>query len=174
MAPYYDSNYELMECPTFKGEWPAEKAVVYVFGFAGYRPPSEGRVAGLSYGYNGFGIASAFSTSWVGGLGLGEVVMPWQSPPPVKQSAVLKPVNMIAMADSMPQPGYPHLYAFLLSMSRDTSPSDERHNGGSNVAFADGHAENITNQELVEDTIANRSRWNRDNKPHEEISLSAP
>ena len=135
-------------------------------------PSSPDGVAGLSYGYNGFGIASAFSSRWAGNLGLGWQVNPGQRQPPIRPSQVKNPAGMIAFADSMPQPKYPQFYSFLLSMSRLTQPSDERHNGGSNVSFADGHVENIRNEKLVEDTDYNRRRWNRDHKPHEEIVLT--
>ena len=54
IAPNYANNYGIMTCPTFKGEWPVEKALIWIGGFAGYRPPSvKGREVGLSYGYNG-------------------------------------------------------------------------------------------------------------------------
>ena len=74
---------------------------------------------------------------------------------------------MIAMADSFPQPGYPNIYAFLLSIS--SAPSPQRHNGGANVAFADGHAITVKNEKLVENTELNRRRWNFDHEPHWEI-----
>lgn len=174
IASHYNSNYAIMQCPTFKGDYPPEKAVTFLFGIPYmWGPQSPNSVSGLSYGYNGFGIGSAFSTSWIHNLGLGVQVNPGQRMPSVKVSQVKRPANMIAFADSMPQPGYPNIYAFLLSMSRDTKPSDERHNGGSNVSFADGHVINIPNAQLVEDTDPNRRRWNVDHEPHWEISLSS-
>ena len=172
MQEYYASNYNIMQCPTFKGEYPPERAIIYLSGVAYHRDPQNGGVAGVSYGYNGFGIGSAFLSSWYDNLGLGLQVNPGQLMPAVKVSQVKNPTDMIAFADSMPQPHYPHIYAFLLSMSRDTKPSDERHNGGSNVAFADGHVVNVLNSRLVEDTDPNRRRWNVDHEPHNEIILT--
>jgi prepilin-type N-terminal cleavage/methylation domain-containing protein/prepilin-type processing-associated H-X9-DG protein len=173
IGKYYDDNERVMECPTFKGEYPPEDAIVFHCGNPYMRSPkTPGGIAGLSYGYNGFGIGSAFSTSWFHNLGLGVQVNAGQVMPSVKTSEVKNPADMIAFADSMPQPGYLNIYAFLLSMSRDTKPSDERHGGGSNVAFADGHVVNILNARLVEDTEPNRRRWNRDHEPHNEVVLT--
>lgn len=168
IAPHYASNLNIMTCPTFKGEWPIEKAIVWVFGNAYHVGPSaEGRVAGVSYGYNGFGVGSANAVSWTANLGLGMQVNPGQAMPSVKDTDVAVPADMIAMADSFPQPGYPNIYAFLLSVS--SAPSPIRHNGGSNVTFADGHVVTIKNPQLVDNGEMNRRRWNVDHQPHFEV-----
>ena len=170
LGPYYGHNYNIMTCPTFKGEWPVDRAIVWIFGFAGYRPPSAlGRTSGLSYGYNGFGVGSANLSSWYANLGLGLVANPGQLMPAVRESEVVAPADMIAMADSMPQPGYPHIFAFLLSIN--STPSPERHNGGSNISFADGHVITVRNPELVSTNESNRCRWNVDHKPHYEVEF---
>jgi len=170
LAPHYGSNFNVMNCPTFKGEWPIDKAIVWVAGNAYHRGPStEGRVAGVSYGYNGFGVGSANAVSWTANLGLGLQVNPGQIMPAVKETDVVAPADMVAMADSFPQPGYPNIYAFLLSIS--SAPSPVRHNGGSNISFADGHVVTVKNPDLVDNGEANRRRWNVDNKPHWEIEF---
>jgi prepilin-type processing-associated H-X9-DG protein/prepilin-type N-terminal cleavage/methylation domain-containing protein len=169
-SPYYGSNLAVMTCPTFKGEWPIEQAIVWVFGNAYHRGPSgPGRIAGVSYGYNGFGIGSANATKWSDNLGLGMQVNVGQTIQPVKDTAVVAPADMIAMADSFPQPGYTNIFAFLLSIS--SAPSPIRHNGGANVAFADGHVITERDHKLVENSEANRRRWNVDHEPHFEISF---
>jgi prepilin-type N-terminal cleavage/methylation domain-containing protein/prepilin-type processing-associated H-X9-DG protein len=170
LAPNYGSNYNIMTCPTFKGEWPIDKAIVWVFGNAYHRGPSApDKIAGVSYGYNGFGVGSANATSWTANLGLGLVVNPGQVMPAVLDSKVVVPADMIAMADSFPQPGYPNIFAFLLSIS--SAPSPERHDGGANVAFVDGHVITEKDQKLVDNGEANRRRWNVDHEPHLEISF---
>jgi len=170
LAPYYSHNYNIMTCPTFKGEWPVDRAIVWIFGFAGYRPPTgPGRSVGLSYGYNGFGVGSANVSSWFANLGLGLVGNPGQIMPAVRESEVVAPADMIAIADSMPQPGYPHIFAFLLSIS--SVPSPERHNGGSNLSFADGHVITVKNPALVDNGESNRRRWNVDHQPHFEVQF---
>ena len=170
IAPNYASNFNVMMCPTFKGEWPIDRAIVWVFGNAYHRGPSEpGRQAGVSYGYNGFGVGSANAVSWTANLGLGLQVNPGQIMPAVKEQDVVAPADMVAIADSMPQPGYPNIFAFLLSIS--SFPSPERHNGGSNISFADGHVVTVKNHELVDNGEANRRRWNVDHQPHFEVQF---
>jgi len=177
IAPYYANNYAVMTCPTFKGEWPVEKALIWLDGWAGYRDPSgfvsrdePGGIAGLSYGYNGFGVGSADSTRWTNYLGLGLVVNNRQTDLlPVKDLDVVSPADMIAIADSMPQPGYEYLYAYLLSIN--SKPSPERHNGGSNFTFADGHVLTVKNENFVSNGEANRRRWNIDHEPHWEVKF---
>ncbi len=170
LAPYYGNNYKLMNCPTFKGEWPIEDALVWVGGNAYQRGPSQpGRIAGVSYGYNGFGIGSANATSWTSNLGLGMQVNAGQTLPAVKDIDVVAPADMLAIADSMAQPGYEYVSAFLLSIN--SKPSPERHNGGSNLSFTDGHVLTVKNQEFVDSGEANRRRWNVDHEPHNEVKF---
>ncbi len=176
LAPYYASNYNIMTCPTFKGEWPIEKAIVWIDGNAYHRDPSgyvsvaePGGIAGVSYGYNGFGVGSANATSWYANLGLGLQVNNGQSMPTVKDFDVVAPADMLAIADSMPQPGYEYIYAFLLSIS--SKPSPERHNGGSNFTFTDGHVLTVKNKDFVDNGDANRRRWNVDHEPHYEVKF---
>jgi prepilin-type N-terminal cleavage/methylation domain-containing protein/prepilin-type processing-associated H-X9-DG protein len=170
IAPYYASNYNIMTCPTFKGEWPIQEALVWISGNAYHRDPSvTGRVAGVSYGYNGFGVGSANATSWTANLGLGLQVNPGQTMPTVKDFDVVAPADMLAIADSVPQPGYEYIYAFLLSIN--SHPSPERHNGGSNLSFADGHVITVKNKDFVDNGDANRRRWNVDHQPHFEVKF---
>src|SRR5438046_797622 len=87
IAPNYASNNSVLTCPTFKGEWPIEQAIVWVLGNAYHRGPSApGRIAGVSYGYNGFGIGSANKSSWIANLGLGLQVNPGQTMPAVRET----------------------------------------------------------------------------------------
>lgn len=171
IGPYYNYTSNVMMCPTFKGEWRIEEAIVFIFGNAYHRDPTDksNKVAGVSYGYNGFGVGSANVTSWTANLGLGLQVNPGQIMPAVKDSAVVSPADMIAITDSFPQPGFPYIYAFLLSIS--SAPSPERHNGGCNVSFADGHVITERNHKMVDNGEANRRRWNVDHQPHFEIKF---
>jgi len=171
IAPYYASNYNIMTCPTFKGEWPIENALVWIGGNAYHRDPTDktSKVAGVSYGYNGFGVGSANATSWTANLGLGLQVNAGQQMPTVKDLDVVSPSDMMAIADSMPQPGYEYIYAFLLSIS--SKPNPERHNGGSNFTFVDGHVITVKNKDFVDNGEANRRRWNVDHEPHFEVKF---
>jgi len=169
LSPYFAGNNRIMTCPTFKGEWPFEQAFVWFFGNAYLRDPSTSdRVSGVSYGYNGFGIGSANSASWAANLGLGMQVNAGQTMPVVKESDVAVPADMITVADSNTQPGYGNIYTFLLIING--TPSPERHNGGENTFFADGHAISIPIKKFVDNSELNRRRWNVDHEPHNEIS----
>jgi len=174
-AGYYASNNAVMQCPTFKGEYKMDQAIIWIAGNAYYRPPSSpDRVSGISYGYNGYGLESANRSAWntYNVLGLGAVVWPWQRVSAIKTTMVKRPTEMIAVADSMPLIGYPYIYAYLLAVGDGSLPSNERHNGGSNVSFADGHAVNIPNKKLIANTDYARRLWNNDYEPHNEIPLS--
>ena len=167
-APGYADSQNILKCPGFKGEWPLDQAIVWVFGNAYMRGPTgPGKQVGVSYGYNGFGIGSVNKTLWKDNLGLGFVVSSGQEVPQVQENQVIAPADMIAIADSMPQPGFPQYFSFLLSING--IPSKNRHNGGANVLFADGHVLSQRPQQLIEDTVVNRSRWNRDHQPHLEV-----
>ena len=175
-ATWYTSiaqNYgsQLMNCPSFKGEYPLSNAVIWLFGSALLRGPSTANgIAGVSYGYNGCGVSSANRTSWGSSFGLGNVVSGPPLPAPVNPTSVIMPSDMIAVGDSMPQYGYQNIYTYLLSVISKPIPP-ERHNNGQNISFADGHVEIIRTSRLVEDSDANRSRWNFDHLPHNEITF---
>ena len=177
IAPYFAKNFKMIQCPTFKGEYPPEEALVFLpGGWSGYRSPTTpDGISGLSYGYNGYGIGSAdkwLPTHWQP-LGLGLVVLTGQSPKRTKTYAVVNPADMIAIADSMPQPGFPNIYAHLLSINTQNMPPEARHNGGDNVAFTDGHVENVPHDRLIANNDSNRRRWNIDHLPHNEIPLKS-
>jgi prepilin-type N-terminal cleavage/methylation domain-containing protein/prepilin-type processing-associated H-X9-DG protein len=173
----YAPNYDVMECPTFKGEYPAEDAIVFLSGgLSGYRTPStDGRVAGLAYGYNGYGIgfadkaqkanAEMLGLGWAFNIGNLKMLA-------IKPTQVVSPSDMVAIADSMPQTGYEQVYAHLLSINTKQMPDPNRHGGKDNIAYVDGHVSSLTHHEFIDDTIANRLRWNIDNKPHLEIPLN--
>jgi prepilin-type processing-associated H-X9-DG protein/prepilin-type N-terminal cleavage/methylation domain-containing protein len=172
--PYYSATLDTIWCPAFKGDWKADKAVFWMFGNPYFRPPTDAsRICGLSYGYNGYGLASTGTVyaDTSDGLGLGPSQPAGGGMLPVKQDQVVAPVNMITMADSMPMVKWHYIYGFLLAIGDGETPDQERHNGGSNVAFADGHVTTLPSRSLLENTDVARTRWNKDNKPHFEVPL---
>jgi len=173
IGPYYSSNLDVMACPTFKGEWKAERAIIWMFGNPYFRPPQNGSVCGLSYGFNGYGLASTSTVYPDGadGLGLGPSQPAAGGLAPVRPDLVKNPTEMIAIADSLQMIQWHYIYGFILAVGDGEKPPVERHNGGSNVAFADGHAVNMPIDRLLQDSDASRRRWNKDNKPHFEIVL---
>jgi prepilin-type N-terminal cleavage/methylation domain-containing protein/prepilin-type processing-associated H-X9-DG protein len=175
IGPYYATNVNTMWCPTFNGQWMADRALMWLFGNPLYRGTIDKPNNGVSYGYNGYGLASTgrvFGDNGTGiPLGLGPSQSIFGTTLPVLQTRVISPANMIAMADSMPLINYTNTYSLVLAVGNGSLPANQRHNGGSNVAFTDGHAVNIPNQKLIENSDEARRRWNIDNDPHYEIVL---
>ncbi len=176
MAPQYGSNRMVLGCPAFDGDRNVDNAPVWIGpNFFYYAPAKAGhRQSGVSYGYNGYGLRST-GTSYSDSsqvLGLGPSLAAGGTLAPIRPSAVRAPADMIAMGDSMFVPVVQSdTFSYLLALGDGTRPSPDRHNGGSNMAFADGHAENILNQRLVGDNLTSRRRWNNDHDPHFEIPL---
>ena len=77
IMPDLARSTNILKCPTFKGEWPLERSIVWAFGNAYMRGPTgPDKRVGVSYGYNGFGVGSVNKTLWYENLGLGFVVSP--------------------------------------------------------------------------------------------------
>jgi prepilin-type N-terminal cleavage/methylation domain-containing protein/prepilin-type processing-associated H-X9-DG protein len=157
LSNYYAGATRVLDCPSYKGD----KGFVWMGSFIAYR--------GGSYGYNGFGSRSRrhiyLTTSEVLGLGGDRAHRPGPGAlPPVPQSRVRAPSDMIAIADSMKTPWGPTSY--LLTIADGLSTDEQRHNHGSNVSFADGHVELIPNETLVAPVEEHRRRWNNDHRGH--------
>jgi len=180
IAANYASNMNVLYCPAFKGNKDVTQAVKWLNESFFYYPQvsPEDQVKGISYGYNGYGLLSTgnvYVDPDKNVLGMGPSLMVgggWV--PVVRPAAVKSSADMIAMADSMYAPIMNETFSYLLAVGDGTRPSPDRHGGGSNIAFADSHVENIKNKRLVEDTDTSRRRWNNDNSPHWEIKLPAP
>jgi prepilin-type processing-associated H-X9-DG protein/prepilin-type N-terminal cleavage/methylation domain-containing protein len=123
----------------------------------------------FSYGYNFCGLSSGGK---YGALGLGGDTISTYGPlaPPVSESEVVNPSEMIAIGD-----GFDGSFVIQRANWQDTpkygNPS-ARHQGRANVVFCDGHVESPTLQFLFEDTSDEAlSHWNRDHQPHREKLL---
>ena len=158
LSSYYAGQAKVMDCPAYKGD----KGASFLGNFMAYK--------GGSYGYNAFGTASAsppYPTT-ANLLGLGGVLaagLPPSDFPCLPEARVKMPMDMIAIGDSMFVPGFT-TPGFVLTLTAGFKSDPRRHNGGSNIAFADGHSENIRNDRLVASDEANRRRWNNDHEPH--------
>ncbi len=134
------------------------------------------------YGYNPWGIGYD-----VDSLGLGGTRGPACTPPgatfvvkpPVSESSVAKPSEMMAIGDGFHgnadrivcEDGllWRHAYEALPGRGANTAATNARHQGKANVVFCDGHVESPTLKFLFEDTSdAALIRWNRDHLPHKE------
>ncbi len=148
----------------------------------GYEPGEKAltNTSGFSYGYNDWGV-KAFTNpqlglgGWVGHKSFGEI----------PESRIAFPSQMVAIADSRSN------FWWDTALDPTDGPNDEwpsdRHakftprgpsdenatqrgpSGGSNVLWADGHANFRTRASLVEPTSAMRAKWNNDFRPHADL-----
>ena len=129
------------------------------------------------YGYNAYGLNPPRDAD---PLGLGGHIKPVgtaSSAPPVNESEIAAPSEMMAVGDGFKGGNGAVVDGFgLLWRTQDTQDnlgstrrSFLRHQGKANVVFCDGHVESPTLKFLFEDTSdAALVRWNRDHLPHRE------
>jgi prepilin-type processing-associated H-X9-DG protein/prepilin-type N-terminal cleavage/methylation domain-containing protein len=147
----------------------------------------------FSYGYNAYGMTTKMDTN---SLGLGGHYQrnpfnpdsPKSSAPPVKESELTAPSEMMAIGDNF-YSDYGDiniiedgglaigriggmggiLNASMINEIQYHLGGTNRHQGKANVVFCDGHVESPTLPFLFADTSdAALSRWNRDHQPHRE------
>jgi prepilin-type processing-associated H-X9-DG protein/prepilin-type N-terminal cleavage/methylation domain-containing protein len=129
-----------------------------------------------SYGYNTYGMRGGKSDT--NSLGIGrQFGMSNISAPPVPESEVVSPSDMMALGDGFVGNGE-QIWGgcdSLLMRSPDfpVIPINNepflRHQGRANIVFCDGHVESPTLKFLFEDASdAALVRWNRDHLPHRE------
>jgi prepilin-type processing-associated H-X9-DG protein/prepilin-type N-terminal cleavage/methylation domain-containing protein len=176
IATYYASNRAILACVSFRGNKNVDEAVTWMGEvFFYYTPPRPGdRENGVSYGYNGYGLRSG-GTMYVDSaevLGLGPTLPKGGKIKPVRPNRVIVPSDMISMGDSMYIPSSnEETFTFLLALGDGSRFSPDRHNGGANISFADGHVENILSHKLVANHEMARRRWSNDHEPHDEIKI---
>jgi len=115
-------------------------------------------MAYASYGYNAYGINDPL------GLGGQNIRSSGTVAPPVSESEVANPSDMMAIGDTL---GGATFFRWM-DMAK-SKQGNARHQGKANVVFCDGHVESPTLKFLFEDTSdAALVRWNRDHLPHRE------
>lgn len=176
IAPHFANNKRLLSCPAFKGQADVDAAVGWFgtsfFYYKAGTPPTE--LTGVSYGYNGYGLRSTGTIYHDSAeiLGLGGSQPDGGGIQPIRPDRIRASADMIALGDSMHVPIVSTTtFSYLMAVGDGSRPSSDRHNGGSNVAFADGHAQTILNKRLVADNETARRRWNNDHEPHFEVPL---
>jgi len=140
-------------------------------------PPSdEDKDLFCSYGYNAFGVLPGWTTNLLGldGLPAHQPISKIVGLPPVVESGVAVPADMMAIGDSID--GMVIFRRWLQEWSRfrdwdrtQFGRASDRHQGRINVLFCDGHVESPTVKFVFEDkSDAALIRWNRDHRPHRE------
>jgi len=147
---------------------------------AAIRPKEFPEHTGYSdYGYNACGLGSLVLQPLLGlgGKGTGVKFKEADYPPPVRESEVVNPAEMLAVGDGFK--GWKGVIKDGLSMLGrgpdaqeflgSTLRSHRRHRGHGNVLFCDGHAGDPKLEFLFNDETDRALRmWNRDNQPHRE------
>ncbi len=174
IAPYYPLNWtnRAYHCPGYAGPISS-------------RTPGAGDPGGApyigSYAYNAYGTYQG----WFSGLGLGAwAVLGVSNAPPIRQSRVRAPSEMIAIADSQincilsePKAGWwtldtpPHTAeGGPGSAAADYPP---RHGQSYNIAACDGHVEGMRPSVLFS-PWSNAVRLNNDHQAHPETWVRRP
>jgi len=131
----------------------------------------------LSYGYNSYGMSAKAATNAMGLGGHYVWVAPRLPAPPVNESEVTIPSEMMAIGDGFTGgDGVIRDFGFDLRRTYgiedylgSTERARSRHRSKANVVFCDGHVEPPALKFLFDDTSDDAlSRWNRDHQPHRE------
>lgn len=112
----------------------------------------------------------AYNASGFGNLGLGGKRLPGSGTfaPPIAESEVVNPADMIAIGES--SSGEVILSRRGAFYTHATPRATARHQGKFNILFADGHVEALSLKIIFGETndVA-LARWNRDHQPHREL-----
>ena len=129
----------------------------------------------ISYGYNSSGMSKQTDTNSLGLGGHYRGNVSRVTAPPVRESEITSPSEMMAIGDGLEGGGGVIRDGVrVLRRTKDaqeflesTKRSYARHQGKANVVFCDGHVESPTLKFLFED-ISDTAlvRWNRDHQPH--------
>ena len=131
-----------------------------------------------SYAYNASGTERRSSRPGEPTLGLGKAWLsasPSTQWPPVTETEVIAPADMIAVADWIDS--VPTLDVPSTNRIDFVYPADTRygwHNSAENVLFVDGHVEQLARRKLYRNADEARRRWNRDHEPHPETWPDRP
>ena len=124
----------------------------------------------MSYGYNVWGAFAGNNPNTGLGVYLGDPV--WGE---TKESAVIKPVEMIALGDSnwdLKKSG-DHDWSGFIGMYEERQWPLELHNKRAEILYCDGHVQSKRRLEMIGQLHKDRGarqavaiQWNRDNQPH--------
>ncbi len=139
-----------------------------VFSCPGYQPPTIAGATAPAYGYNANGSARTDDFRWDLGLGHGGALPGSRT---IRAGDVRAPADMVAIGDIQSPPGVwfntitPNLPQRI---GGQDSIVPDRHDGGANMVFCDGHTEAAHRPAWTRATENARRRWNIDGQPHPE------
>ena len=147
---------------------PDLKGSTNVFSCPAYQPPDFAGATAPAYGYNAGGSSPTYDFRRVLGLGYGGAL---PGSPRVRSDDVRAPADMVAIGDIQTPPGV-WLNTITPNLPRRMGGLDsivpDRHNGGANMVFCDGHFESDRQRNWTRPTETARRRWNLDGLPHPE------
>jgi prepilin-type processing-associated H-X9-DG protein len=157
------TNRSVFTCPTAK---PDSRWDINANNSLGATAPNGSRdpygissITRFAFGYNDWGLKDPGSPQ----LGLGGDVNVVGE---VSESAIVRPVDMIMLADSKPDGSFD---GNVDPKTPSEWPSN-RHQKRTNLMFCDGHAESPRRKDVINPADDQwRRRWNNDNQPHREI-----
>jgi prepilin-type N-terminal cleavage/methylation domain-containing protein/prepilin-type processing-associated H-X9-DG protein len=203
-APWPDDNYKNVSGPSplylgpRQSVWACPGYNRVRGAFIGLTPDQTGPEPCGSYAYNtqGAGFGS-LGEPQIPGLGLARPMGILDTNPPIRESQVVTPSDMIGMAEAPFELGFPLLpgipygptdlrRTFICETFDEVMyglPTGDpivqavsrRHGGRWNVGFLDGHAENLRGRNFVNLADPNVARrWNNDHQPHNETWQPPP
>lgn len=165
LRQYVGGMLDVFYCPTnpaeFKWIKSVQKGLKAEYGYDADEKRMTNQT-GFSYGINDWGVNEFTNPhlgngAWIGDKLYGEF----------KSSKFVMPSQFVQFADS--KSDYNWDTALDPSDAADAEWPSPRHEGGSNVAWADGHAVVQKQRQLVEATEIERALWNNDRLPHREF-----
>ena len=168
LLPYAGGNRSVFCCPGAPMEswWDTNYNKTLAVNNANY-PLAPTPASRFSLAINDWGLMQPFLGSLqYQGLGMGGDVDGGFARPPIKESAVVSPTMMIAFGCSKAQKTGYTWEANLDPTEMDQWPCS-RHNGRTDLIFADGHHEHPLRKDVIDPKNSLwRQRWNNDNDPH--------
>jgi prepilin-type N-terminal cleavage/methylation domain-containing protein/prepilin-type processing-associated H-X9-DG protein len=167
LLPSVSSNTVVFRCPSTgpEFEWTTNRPSPTL-----RFPLNIGKESRFGYGYNEYGVTRGGADRGLGGAGPGREI---------PESKVLSPADMIAIGDSDGNGvmdgniAFQGLPLYLPGRPVLPLPPGNRHKGGANIVFCDGHIEWAKQSKWIERTDDTARRWNNDNKPHRELWVSS-
>ncbi len=159
------TSRESFFCPANKPEfrWDTNMNKSLTMGIDFLRASGNG--AGMSYGYNDWGVGPV-TQNVSEQLGLGGDINP-PNQPEMPESRIQSPSDMMMLADSRSDYSWD---GNIDCKEPDQWPA-KRHNGNTVTMFADGHSESARRRDIVDPANDKwRRRWNNDNEPHYEYN----
>jgi prepilin-type processing-associated H-X9-DG protein len=176
------------KCPNYKGvtieavPW-SDLRMIWAVGSYAYNACGTDSLYGGGHAYSA-GDSAPPTRLGLGGTWRGLKPTGWPMiwlPGATPESSIVSPANMICTGDSRVRKqgvGEPVITLQGANWFAPETPSStlyspyetdlERHAGGRNVVFCDGHVESLKRKRLFAPVETVRRRWNTDNQPHPE------